>query len=110
MPTNRKDYRLERARHLLTFEANDMGYKGRLYLAAEMRRISFNAWFNEYAVPVLNNIMDSQGVPKEDKLIFKTLAAYRPHDPVWKELLTGDTPVAPVIPRRRNARRVKRDA
>lgn len=110
MPTNRKAYRQERARHLLTFEANDMAFKGRLYLAAELRRISFNAWFNEYVVPVLTNIMDGQGVPKEAKAIFKTLAPYRPDDPVWQELLAGDAPIAPAVPRRRNARRVKRGA
>ena len=110
MPTNRKAYRQERARHLLTFEANDMAFKGRLYLAAELRRISFNAWVAEHVVPVLTNIMDAQGVPKDDKSIFKQMAAYRPEDQVWQELLAGDTPAAPVVPRRRNARRVKRGA
>lgn len=106
--TNLKEYRRERARHLLTFEANDMAFKGRLYLAAEMRRISFNAWFNEYVVPVLTNIMDAQGVPKDPKAIFRTLAPYRPGDPVWQDLLAGDTPLAPAVPRRRNARRVNK--
>lgn len=85
----RRDYHRNRVRRIVAFEAPDMAYKARLYLAAEQRRLSFNAWISEYVMPVLDKIMDEQGVPKDQPAVFRKLAGYRPDDQEWAALATG---------------------
>lgn len=61
---DRQQYRKERNQRLVTFEAEDIDFKLRLYTACSMKRISFNAWMKQYIQPFLEEVMDEQKVPK----------------------------------------------
>lgn len=104
---SRREYKKERARYLMAWEAPSLEFKARCYHAADLKRVSFNSWFSAFMFDAIEKVLDGQMVPKDPKYLFPVLAKSRPNEPMWGELVEGKMAPATSHVRRRNARRTK---
>ena len=103
---DRSEYKKERNRYLMAWEAPSLEFKARCYHAADMKRISFNSWFAAFMFDQMKKVLDEQMVPSDPDFLFRTLAKSRPMERIWTEILSGKQAVNPPAVRRRNARRI----
>lgn len=103
---DRSEYKKERNRYLMAWEAPSLEFKARCYHAADMNRISFNSWFAAFVFESIEKVLDKQRVPNDPNFLFQALAKSRPNERIWTEILEGKQAVHPPQVRRRNARRI----